>query len=385
MELSVHAFEELYEFNNRIKPVGILYKSFEPSSSFVGIYRLFEDGSMRVHYVVRDRKESKVFGTRPAYRIAQSHDRFDALLDEAKLATLPERINLAERERELICLDTTQYQDYLQEEASQNEEKLSDKIKPKIASKARQMIYPMSYKSLLEDHSDRHTQEEIFSFLAEMQQYEPIELIENTINIPSVLQNTSSSNPELHQKLVQAHTKEVKLASTILRPLKQQDNSMEYLPHVSFESTTTTKVLASCWSLNDKPYSELVFPEYDTESVPVPETFPSVQATTSSLTASVPTIVLEDIEDELPDIPTVASVKIKSSSQKKEEQEEEEEEPLFMSSQNASRSTLLSLNGLTSPARSFANVSTQPMAGAFGSRQKSVAKKKKKPKTSGFK
>ncbi|KAI8331976.1 hypothetical protein EDC96DRAFT_526805 [Choanephora cucurbitarum] len=291
----------------------------------------------------------------------------------------------AEREREVVRLDTTQYQDYLQEEVHQDEKRLNDKIKPKIASGARQIACPMSYKNLLEDHSDHHTQEELFSFLTEMQQYEPIELIENSIKIPSVLKDTSSTNPVLHQKLLQAHAKEIKLASTILRPLKQQDNKMEYLPHVSFESTTTTKVMASCWTLDNRPYSELVFPEYDTETVPVPETFPSVQTTSSSLTASVPTIVLEDVDDELPDIPTVASVKIKTSSQKKEEPEEEEEEPLFMSSQNASRPTLSSLAGLTSPARSFANVSTQPLAGAFGSRQKSVAKKKKKPKTSGFK
>ncbi|KAI9266278.1 hypothetical protein EDC94DRAFT_33277 [Helicostylum pulchrum] len=159
---------------------------------------------------------------------------------------------------------------------------------------------------------------------------------------------------ELHQRLKQAHEKEIHLASVTIRPLRADDTKFRYLDTstYNFQSTITSKLFADLWSVNDTRYDQLEFPNYTPTRLLQPEVFPSVNIY-NKLDSPEPFL-------SVPEIPM--SVPVTTTTKTKRKQEEQKHD--------------------------FANISTQPLPGVFGSRTKKPTTKKpvkKKPKTSGFK
>jgi hypothetical protein len=224
--------------------------------------------------------------------------------------------------------------------------------------------------------------ENLKDFLDEMQVYERIERIRQ-INIPSLSNQNKPQDLALHQKLQQAYEKDVQMSRLIIHPLPENDglNQFQYLPQqeIKFTSTTTSKVLASCWKIDDVRHDALVFPVYNTNTVPVPEEFPSVNLYNKRTSIS----FAADNNDLSPMVVTTPTIHGRKSNKKTASL------PVLEETSTTRRSSLSSLShqAPTIPSRAFANVSTQPLPGAFGSRKKTVSTshKKKKPKTSGFK
>lgn len=214
--------------------------------------------------------------------------------------------------------------------------------------------------------------EDLEEFLLELEQFENIE-ITRQIHIPPIMR-TECLYPEFTDKLLEAHDKKMQLMNSIIRPKpstligRKKTNPMKYLcrEKIIYASTTTTKVCANLWPLNTTTsYKDLEFPEIDTTIVPPIEDFQGVsrrEATPSYVSTAPPIIEIEEDNS----LPIVVETSTSRSRHK-------------VSSQDASSLKVPDTD------KSFTDISTQPVPGAFGSRSKSVSKKKKKSKTSGFK
>jgi hypothetical protein len=216
--------------------------------------------------------------------------------------------------------------------------------------------------------------ENLQDFLTEMQEHEHIERIQQ-INIPSLSNDSQPQDSSLHQKLQQAHDKDMELSRLIIRPLPENNtNHFQYLQDIKFTSTTTSKVLASCWKIDDVRHDALVFPEYNTNTVPLPEHFPAVRPSNQNIS------FVADNNDLSPMVVTTPTIQSKKKTASL---------PVMEQTSTTRRSSMSTVSHQlpTSPSREFVSISTQPMPGAFGSRKKNseTTKKKKKPKTSGFK
>jgi hypothetical protein len=262
--------------------------------------------------------------------------------------------------------------------------------------------------------------EELTNFLEEMELHEQIERARQ-IDIPGIFHQGQCKDIALRDKLKQAHEKEIQLSSLIIRPLRDNDDTFQYLNHdTKFTSTTTTRVFASLWSVDDTRHDRLVFPPpYNTDRIVEPEKFPSQSIYKRKR--------LEEDEDMPPPIafpssskqpnnglgeipmPTVAASTKKAKRSSgisksvpivlSDDEEEDKITPARLAQSivaprpppiTSSTQQLLSVPTATpSFASKFANTSTQPLPGVFGARTKKpsavVKKKKSKPKTSGFK
>jgi hypothetical protein len=256
-----------------------------------------------------------------------------------------------------------------------------------------------------------------------MQVHESIERARQ-IDIPGVF-TTSTQQPtdsNLHSKLKQAHEKEIQLASLMIRPLKDNNEAFQYLNNDNhFTSTTTTRVLADLWQIDDTRFEQLNFPQLKTNRLSKKEKFPclSIYKRKRSLEEdelplllpppppSAPARQKRPVEKEIPMPVVVASSqplpkakKLKSAVSVSKSvpvasivvlSDDEEEEKItpqkLAQSVTYSSSQPTEESSLSLPSNTFANTSTQPLPGVFGARTKKVVptkKKSKKPKTSGF-
>jgi hypothetical protein len=250
--------------------------------------------------------------------------------------------------------------------------------------------------------------EDLTDFLDEIEVHEDIER-GRQITIPGVLHHCKPADQDLNRKLKEAYEKEIQLSKIVIHPLPHEDdpNKFQYLgrQNVKFASTTTSKVLSHCWSIDDSRFDNLTFPQYDTSSLAKSEEFPSVNIYKRRRSSTIPfpdlTMDREHVEDQeaimpavvksTPIIPKTKKTKAVSLPQSNRTQTEPVSTQQYASTQLLSphRSTTQSQSqNFLIPHKSadaFAKVSTQPVEGAFGSRKKSVQKKKKKAKSSGFK
>lgn len=255
--------------------------------------------------------------------------------------------------------------------------------------------------------------EDLTDFLLEMEMHEDIER-GRQITIPGVLRRCQPVDQELNRKLKEAHEKETQLSKLIIHPLPHQDDphAFQYLgrqPSIKFTSTTTTKVLSNCWSVDDSRFDNLQFPTYDTSSIPQPEVFPSVNIYKRRRSSGTlfPEFSNDNLETETATIPAIVKStpqhipkikKTKAASLPKTSKEAPSSSMASTQPQAYASTQMLSPHRPTntqfstqhfsvpqSPTNAFAKVSTQPVEGAFASRKKVVQKKKKKIKSSGFK
>lgn len=229
------------------------------------------------------------------------------------------------------------------------------------------------------------------------------------------MQHFKPADQELNRKIQEAYEKEAHLSKIIVCPMpySKDPHKFQYLgrQNLKFTSTTTSKVLSNCWSIDDSRFNALPFPKYDTSSLPQPEAFPSVNMykRRRSSTIPFPDLKLEetqphDEEEEEEIMPVVVkatpTTKVKESKATAASQDTKravKKRVIAASTQPCASVPMLSplrpttqspSLGLTPPqshsAMSFSDISTQPVEGAFGIRKK-IVQKKKKAKSSGFK
>lgn len=245
-----------------------------------------------------------------------------------------------------------------------------------------------------EDEVDEYQQYDVESFqdfLDEMQVHEKIERIRQ-INIPSLSNRSQPQDLPLHQKLQQAYERDIQLSRLSINPLPENEDDtsqFQYLQDVKFTSTTTSKVLANCWKIDDVRHEALIFPEYNSNTVLLPEEFPSVslynnKRTSDHVGTSQETLSFAADNNGLSPLVVATPTTHRVKSNKKTASL-----PVLEETSTTRRSSLTNMlhQPSSETSRSFTNVATQPLPGVFGSRKKAVStnKKKKKPKTSGFK
>lgn len=182
-------------------------------------------------------------------------------------------------------------------------------------------------------------------------------------------------DPALHEKLNRAHEKEMHLSSVTIRPLQETDNTFRYLDStIPFESTTTSKLLSSLWTIDSTRHDQLEFPHYTPNRLLGPEKFQSVNIYQKPLEEEEVAAAGISLSQPIPKIKTLASESATASSLRLEE----EDLPVLVSTTPKKRKK-------EETPSSFSAISTQPLPGVFGSRTKKPVKKKSKPKLSGFK
>ncbi|KAL9543099.1 hypothetical protein MBANPS3_008281 [Mucor bainieri] len=437
MPLPVYHFHDLLDTrDSRIRSMGMAFSlraSQHPDDTTKGhalfsTLRVFEDGSVKIHYIALvptkpDTIDSGRFLKKPRLVIDASHPRFDKLQRKAKLAVLPSEKGVVKGEAELFTIKMANFESFVEESVQCGLTALTEQFKTAISSRVRQLTAPTTFRALFDDDTFQdYDLEDLTDFLLEMEVHEDIER-GRQITIPGALRRCKPADQELNRKLKEAHEKETQLSKIIIHPLPHQDDphTFQYLgrqPDIKFASTTTTKVLSSCWSIDDSRFDNLPFPAYDTSTVPQPEVFPSVNiykrrrssgtlfpefnnnnnnhSTLETETATIPAIV----KSTLP-IPKIKKTKAaaaaaaaaaaslpKSARKAPSTQPQTYASTQLLSPHRPTSSTQSSSQHLSvpqSPTNTFANVSTQPVEGAFASRKKAVQKKKKKTKSSGFK
>lgn len=208
-------------------------------------------------------------------------------------------------------------------------------------------------RDLFEDEEyQEYKLQDLNDFLDQMELHEEIER-GRQIDTFGIYHHGQPTDTEQHQRLKQAHEKEIHLASVMIRPLRADDTKFRYLDTTTynFQSTTTSKLFADLWPVNDTRYDQIEFPTYTPTKLLQPEQFPSVNIF-DKLGSPEPFV-------SVPDLPLSVPVSTTTTKRKKEEERKHD----------------------------FSNISTQPLPGVFGSRTKKPTKKpvKKKSKTSGFK
>lgn len=188
--------------------------------------------------------------------------------------------------------------------------------------------------------------------------HEDIELARQ-IDIPGI---THQGQTNLSKKLMQAHEKEIQLSKLIIRPLRENTDTFQYLDKdINFVSTTTSKACSDLWAVNDTSFNELIYPELNTRHVLKPEYFPSINSKKRK------TIDLDPQEDDIP---------LFAASAPKKSRADDNTPRILHSSLDIPEASTTS---------NFAITSTQPLPGVFGSRvKKPIVRKKKGKKTSGF-
>lgn len=224
------------------------------------------------------------------------------------------------------------------------------------------------------------------------------------IDIPGVFHLSQPKDSALRDKLKSAHEKQIQLSSLIIRPLKDTADKFQYLNSDHFHSTTTTKALAELWTIDDARYDRLLFPAYQsTERLLHTEKFPSVNiykrqreeeqqegGNMDKSTIELPEIPMPVVAASAPPpVKKKKTVKMNNNVNPIVLSDDEEDNitpaSLAISLLNSQPSSSLPIPSTTT-ASNYASTSTQPLPGAFASRtKKPVVKKKKKPKTSGFK
>ena len=207
----------------------------------------------------------------------------------------------------------------------------------------------------------QYTLQALTDFLEEMEVLENIERARQ-IDIPGVFQLGKPKHVQLHQNLKSAHEKLIQLSSLMIRPLRDTTDKFQYL-NCDFHSTTTTKVFADLWTIDDTRFDDIAYPVLDSNRTIPTEKFPCTN------------IYKRERESISEEIPISLTQPVKSM--------EEDEEELFVSKSLAVASS--SQPTASKHQSLFHATSTQPLPGAFGSRTKPVKKKKKTAKTSGFK
>ncbi|GAN02706.1 hypothetical protein MAM1_0026d02152 [Mucor ambiguus] len=426
MPLSIYHFDDLLDTkDSRIRSMGIAFnlrasqhkEDTTKGYAMFSALRVFEDGSVKVHYLALlptkpDTIDSGHFQKKPRLVIDSSHQRFDKLQRDAKLAVLPSEKGVHVGEAELFAIKMTNFKSYVEERVQCAATALTEQFKTDVSSRVRQLAAPTTFRALFDDETfQEYDLEDLTDFLLEMEMHEDIER-GRQITIPGVLRHCKPADQELNQKLKEAHEKETQLCKIIIHPLPHQDDphTFQYLgrqPNIKFASTTTTKVLSSCWSIDDSRFDNLPFPIYDTSSAPQPEVFPSVNIYKRRRSSGtlVPEFSNNDLETETatipaivkstPHIPTIKKTKAASLPKITKEapsmafstqtQTYGSTQMLSPHRPTSTQSSSQRLSVPQSPTSTFANVSTQPVEGAFASRKKAVQKKKKKTKSSGFK
>jgi hypothetical protein len=152
MTLSKYGFEDINDQSNYIFTAGFTMKRIyqENQDSTIGnvifsVYRLFEDGSLRVQYVELSPEKSNTIldklTVQPQYKIDSS--KLDLLIKNAKLAMIPSRVCEDDRITELQRINMDSFHDYLQTEVTPgSEQELDDESKTQIASRVRQLKSP---------------------------------------------------------------------------------------------------------------------------------------------------------------------------------------------------------------------------------------------------
>ncbi|KAI8641862.1 hypothetical protein BD408DRAFT_200185 [Parasitella parasitica] len=226
-----------------------------------------------------------------------------------------------------------------------------------------------------------------------MEAHEDIERARQ-IFIPGLLHHCTPVDQDLNRKLKEAYEKRMQLSKIVIRPLPHEDNihEFQYLGRqdVEFKSTTTTKVLSSLWTIDNTNFDNLMFHQYNTSNPLKLEEFPSAniyKRRRSSTTIPLPEISFNDESQVGPDAASmpiiVKATTLKTKKTKAATASTQQHAPTQLLSTTQSQSQGSSLDH-HNPTDTFANISTQPVEGAFGSRKKSV-QKKKKAKSSGFK
>ncbi|KAL0140997.1 hypothetical protein V8B55DRAFT_1512176 [Mucor lusitanicus] len=411
MPLSVYQFDDLNDTQeSRIRSMGTAFnlrtcqhqEDATEGYAMFSILRVFEDGSVKVQYVALlpakpDTIDSGRFLTKPRLVMDSVHSRFDKLQKSAKLAMLPSEKGVKTGEAELFTVKMTHFESYVEEDIQCGLTALTEQFKTAVSSRVRQLTAPTTFRALFDDDTfQKYDLEDLTDFLLEMEVHEDIER-GRQITIPGVLRHCRPADPELNRKLKEAHEKETQLCKIIIHPLPHQDDphTFQYLGRQSdlkFASTTTTKVLSNCWSIDDSRFDNLPFPTYDTRRSSG-TLFPEFTTTNSSHreteAATVPTIVKST---PLPPIPKIKKTKAVSLPKTAKEtppsfstQPAQTYASLSPHRPTSTQSSSQHLSVPQSPTNTFANVSTQPVEGAFASRKKVVQKKKKKTKSSGFK
>lgn len=136
LTLSPYKFEEIYKTPSRIGAVGLNMNTIniENGNVLFNITRLFEDGSMKLQYLMLE-KQSLELDTIPKCEIKETNETFDKLLVELKEDMLP----ATEGKSELVNVDVENFKDYLHAVSQTGSEKLTDKLKLKIAYKVREL------------------------------------------------------------------------------------------------------------------------------------------------------------------------------------------------------------------------------------------------------
>ncbi|KAL7332232.1 hypothetical protein PS15p_204308 [Mucor circinelloides] len=425
MPLSVYHFDDLHDTkDSRIRSMGVTFnlrasqheEDTTKGYSLFSALRVFEDGSVKVQYLALlpakpDKIDSGRFLKKPRLVVDSPHQRFSKLQRDSKLAILPRIQGMHMGDAELYTIRMTKFKSYLEKSVRCGSAALTEQFKTNMSSRVRQLTTPTTLRELFDDDTyQKYDLEDLTDFLLEMEVHEDIER-GRQITIPGVLRHCKPVNRELNRKLKEAYEKETQLSKIIIHPLPHQDDphKFQYLgrqPDLKFASTTTTKVLSNCWSIDDSRFDNLQFPTYDISSLPQPEVFPSVNIykrrrssgtlfpelsnSAETETAAIPAIVKST--SHIPKIKkTKAASQSKTSKTTKETPSTSSTQPqAYASTQLLSphRSTETSSQHLSvpqSPTSTFAKVSTQPVEGAFASRKKVVQKKKKKTKSSGFK
>ncbi|KAI9478278.1 MAG: hypothetical protein EXX96DRAFT_242683 [Benjaminiella poitrasii] len=415
IKLSKYKFQELYNHTSRISSVGFeiescpLVKGDDNSGRLFCIYRLFEDGSLKVQYVTLtengpvDRKDIGDFMTKPEYTLKPFNAHFKQILSRLALDTVPHR-QKKHVYTEVYNMNVSTFDNYLNKKVEAGNEELSSELKEHVASNVRQMKEPTSFRNLFEEnghHYESYEREGLKRFLEELKTFEDIDCIYlNSDLIPQLRQNSQSLNTELHKKLDDAYQKEIQMSTAVLLPrfYDDDDSKVQYFnrERVKFLSSVTSKVLASCWKVGNADYKNIPFPQLDFSAKLRAEEFPRFGDSRShikrrrSSEIKMPIITVEEEDpDEMASSMPIVKVETVTAPKKKRTvptvKYETNNDVVPRSSSPPRPSSQPDHLLPPSPARAFTSISTQPAPGAYGSRKKAVTKKKKKPKVSGFK
>ncbi|KAI9360101.1 hypothetical protein BD770DRAFT_45249 [Pilaira anomala] len=385
--LPLHRFEEIFNYTSRVNSVGCAIQTISSTQQdttegnvVLNIYRAFEDGSIQLNSIelaaatTENTDPIRPIEFKPPVTTLSSG--YQQLLSNLKTHLMPVAGGRGPHMPEVIDVKTHKLKGFLTSIQSGNTP-LTDSFKKEIAGKVEDLKSTITFRELFDDEEyEAYSLQDLNDFLDIMEIHEHIERGRQPDTF-GIYHKGKPIDLALHEKLNRAHEKEMHLSSVTLRPLRESDSTFRYLDpnNIRFESTTTSKLLSSLWTIDSTRHDQLEFPHYTPDRLLKPEKFPSVNIYQRPLEEAQAADAGADISLSQP----MPKIKTLSSESATVSLPLEEDVPVLVSTTTPKK------RKKEETPSSFSAISTQPLPGVFGSRTKKSVKKKSKPKSSGFK